>query len=301
METWQRYTRAAMVLCLVLLACAAICAAADSGAMTSAPRDKNRQRTGMSGKGVWFSVISFMTSIGWIMTSERETVRSSGLWVQAGRRAKTAKSPKEADKGAVVSNATTVRAGWCTRVGQGFTTCARFLLCAGRFTLLATHPARRSSATRCLASKRRPRHLCSGAPLCAEPALFRQRHACRHERPRGVWAASTLSLCRCTFRRVVEQYLWHEKTKGRKHKMQIHTYHKVSVTACCLLLRHASLVLLRPVDRRGRGGSSTQANSWTTDRTETRRSNPTRCGTPRLRQRKALSAISSCPLTCSDS
>ena len=28
------------------------------------------------------------------------------------------------------------------------------------------------------------------------------------------------------FRRVVEQYLWHEKTKGRKHKMQIHTYHK---------------------------------------------------------------------------
>ena len=91
-----------MMLCLVLLAIAAICAVADSGGMTIAPRAKNRQRTGMSGKGVWFSVISFMTSIGWILTSERETVRSSHLWVQAGRRAKTAKSPKEADKGAVV-------------------------------------------------------------------------------------------------------------------------------------------------------------------------------------------------------
>jgi len=91
-----------VVLCMILLACAAICAVADAGAMTSAPRDKNRQRTGMSGKGVWFSVISFLTSVGWIATSERETVRSSGLWVQVGRCAKTAKTPKEADKGGVV-------------------------------------------------------------------------------------------------------------------------------------------------------------------------------------------------------
>ena len=64
-----------------------------------------------------------------------------------------------------------------------------------------------------------------------------------------MWPALTLSLRRCTFRRVVEQYLWHEKTKGRKHKMQIHTYHKVSVKGapdCCLLLSHASLELLSP-------------------------------------------------------
>ena len=102
MERWQRFARAVMVLCMILLACAAICAVADAGAMTSAPRDKNRQRTGMSGKGVWFSVISFLTSVGWLVTSERETVRSSGLWVQAGRCAKTAKTPKQADKGGVV-------------------------------------------------------------------------------------------------------------------------------------------------------------------------------------------------------
>eukprot|EP01046_Picozoa_sp_COSAG06_P002726 COSAG06_NODE_99_length_24156_cov_20.889549_15_plen_103_part_00 len=56
----------------------------------------------MSGKGVWFSLISFVTAIGWITTSERETVRSGGLWAQAGRRAKTAESPKQAEKGSVV-------------------------------------------------------------------------------------------------------------------------------------------------------------------------------------------------------
>ena len=44
----------------------------------------------------------------------------------------------------------------------------------------------------------------------------------------GAWPVPRLSLCLGVLRRVVEQYLWHEKTKGRKHKMQIHTYHKVS-------------------------------------------------------------------------
>lgn len=58
-----------------------------------------------------------------------------------------------------------------------------------------------------------------------------------------------LRLCPTAFRRVVEQYLWHEKTKGRKHKMQIHTYHKVSLpntdqVFCCMDLRRVSFALL---------------------------------------------------------
>ena len=134
MASWQRYARTAVLLCLVLLTCAAIYAVADAGAMSRAGPDyKNRQRTGMSGKGVWFSIISFLTSIGWITTSEQETVRSSGLWKLAGSAAKTAKSPKEAEKGAVVCRPRVlclVRAGRrsATTVRARLTGCA-FGLC----------------------------------------------------------------------------------------------------------------------------------------------------------------------------
>lgn len=94
--------RAALVACLLLLAFAAACAVAESAGAPAPAPTKNRRHTGMSGKGVWFSLISFVTAIGWITTSERETVRSGGLWAQAGRRAKTAESPKQAEKGSVV-------------------------------------------------------------------------------------------------------------------------------------------------------------------------------------------------------
>eukprot|EP01043_Picozoa_sp_COSAG02_P023239 COSAG02_NODE_1236_length_13732_cov_5.596787_2_plen_101_part_00 len=64
--------------------------------------------------------------------------------------------------------------------------------------------------------------------------VFRCATLCRNARCspqecRGAWPMLNLNLCLGALRRVVEQYLWHEKTKGRKHKMQIHTYHKVSL------------------------------------------------------------------------
>ena len=66
-------------------------------------RRTSRRKTGMSGKGVWFSVVSFATAIGWIVSSERETVRSGGLWALAGREAVTAETPKKAPpEGSVV-------------------------------------------------------------------------------------------------------------------------------------------------------------------------------------------------------
>ena len=84
-------------------------------------------------------------------------------------------------------------------------------------------------------------------------------------------------------RRVVEQYLWHEKTKGRKHKMQIHTYHKVSerrprshpsatsaavavavAVAAAAAVPAAAAAAEKPcAPRRGRRGSSTRQSSWT--------------------------------------
>ena len=65
----------------------------------------------------------------------------------------------------------------------------------------------------------------SRAPVLSHQRRFRlcERH---HRRP-----VSRLTFRPSALRRVVEQYLWHEKTKGRKHKMQIHTYHKVSFPA----------------------------------------------------------------------
>jgi hypothetical protein len=274
MERWQRLARGAMVLCLILLACAAICAVADASAMTSAPHHKNRQRTGMSGKGVWFSIISFLTSIGWIATSERETVRSSGLWVQVGRCAKTAKSPKEADKDGVVRKQRVLcvcALAWAAPLCRHGSHLALRLCCAP----VGAHyrPRVEQGDHRRLAAGRQNTDRSTCVPVRhAVPKRVLFNHTPRQSRGvRSAWPVPRLSFCMGVLRRVVEQYLWHEKTKGRKHKMQIHTYHKVSSTGAPVfrsVLRRRSCVLLSPCRYRpGRGGTSSQVNLWTMGRT----------------------------------
>jgi hypothetical protein len=163
--------------------------------------------------------------------------------------------------------------------------------------------------TVCSVSRRRRRRSCSGA---RRPRPLPPSHSsCNggsvdsgntHPRPAAP-------------RRVVEQYLWHEKTKGRKHKMQIHTYHKVSerrprshpsatsaavAVAAAAAVPAAAAAAEKPcAPRRGRRGSSTRQSSWTMVHMLTRRTR--RCGARRSLPRRAQCAISNCPLIYSGS
>ena len=159
----------------------------------------------MSGKGVWFSVVSFATAIGWIVSSERETVRSGGLWALAGREAVTAETPKKAPpEGSVVRSPPRPPS----------------LCAAGADRAPAPAPgAHHRPGQQHRGGQRQPAqrdYADAGAAAPVRAPLHRRGAAALRAHRRAVDG-----------RRVVEQYLWHEVTKGRKHKMQIHTYHKV--------------------------------------------------------------------------
>ena len=119
-SSWGRKLRVTLIACLVVASFCLVVAAAEAAAEAAAApavnfprvREKTRRRTGMSGKGVWFSIISFATAVGWVATSERETVRSGGLWGQAGRIAKTVEKKKDATEGGVVRVARERRWRW---------------------------------------------------------------------------------------------------------------------------------------------------------------------------------------------
>ena len=116
-------------------------------------------RNGTStGKGVYFSLISFLTAIAWIFATERSTVQAASLWTRARRLVVSLQKCKDAAAGAIIHV-----------VGDGAS--------ADKIVDQATGIS------------------------SPEPALV--------------------------LRRSVEQYQWKEETRGRKHKVQIHTYNKV--------------------------------------------------------------------------
>ena len=113
---------------------------------------------GMSGKGTWFSLVSYATAVCWIFSNERSAVQCTGLWDRAKRAVLSVGKPADVPAGALAHTVGTA------------------------------------------VSEKKIADSTTGVET-PSPAIM--------------------------MRRVVEQYQWKEESRGRKHKVQIHTYDKI--------------------------------------------------------------------------